>query len=291
MGIGVCGLADTFSKMRFPFDSPQARKLSKEISETIYYASCEMSAELAETLGPFPSFEGSEWSKGNFQFDLWARDRKVPVLHSGRWDWEALRPRVRKGMRNSLLTAAMPTASTSQILGYNECFEPYNSNMYIRKVLSGEFQVVNRGLLEELCNRGLWCDALKQKLIAQEGNLKHIREIPDDLKSLYKTVWELSQKVLIDLAADRAPYIDQTQSMNLFMAEPTFPAISSMHLHSFNQGLKTGLYYLRTKSSATTLKFSLNNTDTHGTAPVDSEFVSNKDVCTLENRDCLSCQA
>ena len=285
MGIGVCGLADVFSKMLLPFDSPQARQLSKEISETIYFAACEMSAELSELHGSFPSFPGSEWSKGNFQFDLWEREGKGKVAHSGRWDWEALRPRVKKGMRNSLLTAAMPTASTSQILGYNECFEPYNSNMYIRKVLSGEFQVVTRGLLKELCDRGLWSDSLKQKIISHEGNLRHIPDVPEDLRNLYKTSWELSNKVIIDMAADRAPYIDQTQSMNLFMAEPGYENISSMHLYAYNKGLKTGMYYLRTKSSATTLKFTLDNSNTHRN--VDEPV----DACSVNDKECLSCQA
>ena len=285
IGIGVSGLADVFAKMRYPFDSKEARNLSREISETIYHAACEASAERASQLGSFPSFDGSAWSKGLFQFDLHEASSSVKVQHSSRWDWELLRAKVARGMRNSLLTAYMPTASTSQILGYNECFEPFTSHMYTRNVTSGEFQVITKPLLEELIRRGLWSDGMREKLVANDGSLSGISEIPDDLKNIFKTAFEISQRVIIDLAADRSPYIDQTQSMNLFMSEPSRSRISSMHMYGFDRGLKTGMYYLRTKSTASTLKYSIAD-------PSPSTEPSEARACSTKGSGaCTGCEA
>lgn len=260
IGVGVSGLADVFSLMRFPFDSSEARDLNKTIFETIYHAAVEASCELAEELGRYESFEGSEFSKGKFQFDLWEEAHGEPIVHSGLWDWEELRGKVlRHGMRNSLLTAPMPTASTSQIIGYNECIEAYNSNIYKRETLSGEFQVVNKHLLQDLCDLGVWSDEVKDQIIRNRGSVQGIRQIPEHIQKLYYTVWETSQRVIIDMAADRAPYIDQTQSMNIFLAEPTFKKLSALHMYTWEKGLKTGMYYLRSKPATAAIQFSLSN--------------------------------
>ncbi len=258
IGVGVSGLADTFSLMRYPFDSPEARSLNKVIFETIYHACVEASCELAEELGPYESYPGSEFSKGKFQWNLWEEEQGTPVVHSGLWNWDELRDKVlRHGMRNSLLTAPMPTASTSQIIGFNEAFEPYSSNIFKRETLSGEFQLVNRHLLNELCELGIWNEQIKDQIIARRGSVQGISEIPDDIQERYKTVWETSQRVIIDMAADRGPYVDQSQSMNIFMAEPNFKKLSALHMYTWSKGLKTGCYYLKSKAAAAPLQFSI----------------------------------
>lgn len=252
IGIGVQGLADVFIQLRLPFDSPQAIQLNKEIFETIYYAAVTASKDLAAVDGTYETYEGSPMSKGLMQFDLWN------VQPGKRWDWDFLREEVKKhGVRNSLLLAPMPTASTSQILGNNECFEPYTSNIYTRRVLSGEFIVVNKHLLKDLVKLGIWNNALKNKVITANGSIQHIAEIPQTIKDIYKTVWEIKQKVVIDMAADRGAFICQSQSLNLFMQEPSVSKITSMHFYAWEKGLKTGMYYLRTKSATDAVKFTV----------------------------------
>lgn len=257
IGIGVQGLADTFIKLRMPFTSDQAKKLNKEIFETIYFAALTASNEEAEVYGTYKSYKGSPISEGQFQFDLWGVNRGEL---SGRWDWENLREKIKeKGVRNSLLVAPMPTASTSQILGNNEAFEPYTSNFYIRRVLSGEFIVVNKHLLRDLIKLDLWNDNTKQLILQNNGSIQHIDAIPQDLKELYKTVWELSMKDIIDMSRDRGFFIDQSQSLNLFIQDTSFAKLTSMHFYAWKSGLKTGMYYLRTKSAVDAIKFTLNN--------------------------------
>ena len=253
IGIGVQGLADVFIMLRMTFGSEESRKLNIDIFETIYHASLESSYELAEMYGPYESFKGSPFSKGILQFDMWDRDPKF----SGRYDWNAMRELVKKGTMNSLLLAPMPTASTSQILGNNECFEPYTTNIYLRRTLAGEFVVVNKHLVNDLKERGLWSKEMKDLMVKANGSVQNIIDIPDDLKELYKTVWEMSQKTIIDMAADRAVYIDQSQSMNLFVESPTVSKLSSMHMYAWKQGLKTGMYYLRSKAKSRPIQFSL----------------------------------
>lgn len=261
IGVGISGLADTFAMMRIPFDSAKARDLNKKIFETLYFACCEASCELAQELGPYPSYQGSEFSKGKFQWDLWEEEGSRKIEKSGMWDWEGLREKMLKyGMRNSLLTAPMPTASTSQILGFSEAFEPLNSNIYKRQTLSGEFQVVNRLLLKDLCDRGLWCEDLKQKIIANKGSIQGIADIPEDLQKLYKISWEISQRTVIDMSAERGPYVDQSQSLNIFLAEPTPQKLFSVHHYGWKSGLKTGMYYLKAKPPSRALQFSLTKT-------------------------------
>jgi len=253
IGLGVQGLADVFIMLRMPFESPEAQQLNKDIFETIYYASMEASMELAIKEGPYSTWEGSPISKGVFQFDMW---NVTPS--SGRWDWESLREKVVKnGVRNSLLVAPMPTASTSQILGNNECFEPYTSNIYARRVLSGEFAVVNKHLLKDLIKLGLWNESMKNKLISANGSVQGIPEIPKDLKELYKTVWEIKQKTILEMAADRGAYICQSQSLNIHIQDVNFGKLTSMHFHAWKLGLKTGMYYLRTKAAADAIKFTI----------------------------------
>ena len=253
IGIGVQGLADVFIMLRMTFGSEESRKLNIDIFETIYHASLESSCELAEMYGPYESFKGSPFSKGILQFDMWDRDPKF----SGRYDWNAMRELVKKGTMNSLLLAPMPTASTSQILGNNECFEPYTTNIYLRRTLAGEFVVVNKHLVNDLKERGLWSKEMKDLMVKANGSVQNIIDIPDDLKELYKTVWEMSQKTIIDMAADRAVYIDQSQSMNLFVESPTISKLSSMHMYAWKTGLKTGMYYLRSKAKSRPIQFSL----------------------------------
>ena len=245
IGVGVQGLQDAFFEMRLPFDSPAARDLNKRIFETLYHACIGVSADLAVEHGAYETFAGSPASEGRLQFDLWG------VPPGDMYDWDALRARVRAtGLRNSLSVAPMPTASTSQLLGNCECFEPQTSNLYSRRTLAGEFAVLNTRLVRDLLDRGLWTTDLKNRIVAADGSLAAIAEVPADLKDLYKTVWDLSQKAIIDLAADRGPYVCQSQSMNLFVAEPTFARLSSMHFYSWESGLKTGCYYLRTKPAS-----------------------------------------
>ena len=258
IGLGVQGLADAFIKLRMPFTSDEAKALNQDIFETIYYAALTASMEEAQRDGTYKSYKGSPISKGEFQHNMWGvKDEDL----SGRWNWAKLRKDIKKnGVRNSLLVAPMPTASTSQILGNNECFEPYTSNIYTRRVLSGEFIVVNKHLLEDLVKLGLWNEELKQELMKANGSIQHIDFIPQDIKDLYKTVWELSMKDIIDMARHRGYFIDQSQSLNLFMEGATMAKLTSMHFYAWKSGLKTGMYYLRTKSAVDAIKFTLDNT-------------------------------
>ena len=257
VGLGVQGLADAFIKLRLPFTSQEAKDLNQEIFETLYFAAVTASMEEAEKDGPYSTYKGSPMSKGEFQHNMWGiKDDEL----SGRWDWTALRKKVKKhGVRNSLLVAPMPTASTSQILGNNECFEPYTSNIYTRRVLSGEFIVVNKHLLEDLVELGLWTEDMKQELMRANGSVQNIEGIPADIKELYKTVWEMSMKDIIDMARHRGYFIDQSQSLNLFMEGATMAKLTSMHFYAWKSGLKTGMYYLRTKSAVDAIKFTLSN--------------------------------
>jgi len=257
VGLGVQGLADAFIMLRLPFTSDEAKQLNQDIFETLYYAAVTASAEEAKIDGPYQTYKGSPISKGEFQHNLWGiKDEEL----SGRWDWAKLRKTVKKhGVRNSLLVAPMPTASTSQILGNNECFEPYTSNIYTRRVLSGEFIVVNKHLLEDLVERGLWNEDMKQELMRNNGSVQNIEGIPEDLKELYRTVWEMSMKDIIDMSRQRGYFIDQSQSLNLFMEGATMAKLTSMHFYGWKSGLKTGMYYLRTKSAVDAIKFTLDN--------------------------------
>lgn len=252
IGLGVQGLADAFILMRYPFESEEARKLNSEIFETIYYAAMTASKDLAKAEGAYETFAGSPVSKGVFQFDMWG------VTPSPRWEWDVLKAEVKEhGVRNSLLLAPMPTASTAQILGNNECFEPYTSNIYTRRVLSGEFIIVNKHLLKDLVKEGLWTKEMRQKLMASNGSVQNINEIPQYIKDLYKTAWEISQKAIIEMAADRGAYICQSQSLNIFMENANFGKLTSMHFYGWKKGLKTGMYYLRTKAATDAIKFTV----------------------------------
>jgi ribonucleoside-diphosphate reductase alpha chain len=263
IGLGVQGLADTFVMLNMPFESEEARTLNKEIFETIYFAGMTESNEQAKQFGAYESYEGSPVSKGVFQYDMW------DVTPSSRWNWTELKAEVKKfGIRNSLLLAPMPTASTSQILGNNECFEPFTSNIYTRRTLSGEFVVVNKYLLKDLVKRKLWNDNLKNKIIAGNGSVQNIEEIPQDLKELYKTVWEIKQKAVIDMAADRGAFICQSQSLNLFVENANFGKLTSMHFYAWKKGLKTGMYYLRTKAASDAIKFTVDQAQLKMPAPV-----------------------
>jgi len=278
-----------------PFESDEARKLNSEIFETIYYASMTASKDLSIMEGPYETYAGSPVSKGVFQFDMWG------VTPSPRWEWDVLREEVMKhGVRNSLLVAPMPTASTSQILGNNECFEPYTSNIYTRRVLSGEFVVVNKHLLLDLVRLGLWNNDLKNKLIASNGSVQDIPEVPQDIKELYKTVWEIKQRAVIDMAADRGAYICQSQSLNIFMQNANFSKLSSMHFYAWKKGLKTGMYYLRTKAAVDAIKFTVDaaylqkagaaSAAPQGVAQLSAEEIAAQVSCSLDNPDgCLSC--
>ncbi len=294
IGIGVQGLADAFILMRMPFESEEARALNREIFETIYYAAMTASKDLAKIHGPYETFKGSPLSKGIFQFDMWN------VTPTSRWEWDVLREEVIKhGARNSLLLAPMPTASTSQILGNNECFEAYTSNIYTRRVLSGEFVVVNKHLLLDLVNLGLWNNDLKSKLMASNGSVQDITEIPQDIKELYKTVWEIKQRAIIDMAADRGAYICQSQSLNVFIQNANFAKLSSMHFYAWKKGLKTGMYYLRTKAAVDAIKFTIDGAylnKTNGAeqavngAAVLSENAMAEVSCSIDNPDdCIAC--
>lgn len=297
IGIGVQGLADVFIKMRLPFDSPEARNLNLQIFETIYHGALESSMELAKRDGPYETYQGSPASNGILQYDMWN------VTPTDLWNWTNLKESIAlHGLRNSLLVAPMPTASTSQILGYNECFEPYTSNIYTRRVLAGEFQIVNPHLLKDLTDIGIWNDIMKQKIIAANGSIQNISNIPQNLKDIYKTVWEISQKVIIDLAADRGAFIDQSQSLNIFIAEATFPKLTSMHFYGWKKGLKTGMYYLRTRPAVDAIKFTIDAIATGSavTRPTDSDGPENEidaateemtmvPVCSINNEGCISC--
>ncbi|MDC1211965.1 ribonucleoside-diphosphate reductase subunit alpha [bacterium] len=301
IGLGVQGLADTFILMRYPFDSPEAKQLNKDIFETIYYAALTASKDLAKEHGAYETYEGSPISKGQFQFDMWN------VEPGKRWEWDVLREEIEEhGVRNSLLMAPMPTASTSQILGNNECIEPYTSNIYSRRTLSGEFAVVNKHLLRDLVKLNLWNDGLKNKLIAANGSVQEIDEIPDNLKELYKTAWEISQKVIIEMSADRGAYIDQSQSLNIFMENANFAKLTSMHFYGWKAGLKTGMYYLRTKAARDAIKFTIDKSkleepkkegepakaepEPATTKAISSEQGEAEIACSLDNHDdCEMC--
>ena len=285
IGIGVQGLADAFILMRHAFDSAEAKQLNKEIFETIYYAALTASKDLAIENGPYETWKGSPISEGTFQFDMWK------VKPTDRWEWDLLREEVKKhGVRNSLLLAPMPTASTAQILGNNECFEPYTSNIYTRRVLSGEFIIVNKHLLRDLVKLGIWNDRLKNKLMASNGSIQKIDEIPDNIKELYKTAWEISQKEILDMAADRGAYIDQSQSLNIFMENANFAKLTSMHFYGWKAGLKTGMYYLRTKSATDAIKFTLDKSAMAEPVAKTEEERMAEISCSLDDPDnCVSC--
>jgi len=277
VGLGVQGLADAFIMLRMPFTSDEAKVLNQEIFETLYFAAVTASMEMAKEEGPYSTFEGSPMSKGEFQYNMWGmKDEEL----SGRWDWASLRKEVMEhGVRNSLLVAPMPTASTSQILGNNEAFEPYTSNIYTRRVLSGEFIVVNKHLLHDLVERGLWNETLKQEIMRHNGSVQNIDVIPQDLKELYKTVWEMSMKDIIDMSRQRGYFIDQSQSLNLFMQDANYSKLTSMHFYAWQSGLKTGMYYLRTKSAVDAIKFTLNNDKKEETVP---ELVAETEEINIE---------
>lgn len=271
IGVGVQGLADTFILMGYAFDDANARKLNKQIFETIYHAAMEASMDEAKINGPYSTYEGSPVSKGIFQFDMWN------VTPSNLWDWAALKAKVKEfGIRNSLLLAPMPTASTAQILGNNESIEPFTSNIYSRRVLAGEFQVINQHLLKELTDMGIWNDDMRQQMIANLGSIQAIFGIPAEIKRKYRTVWEISQKSIIEMAADRAPYICQSQSLNIHIAQPSYAKISSMHFFGWNKGLKTGMYYLRSKAAANAIQFTVDKTKVYATEESEEKLSQSK---------------
>jgi len=282
IGLGVQGLADAYILMGYPFESDEARKLNRELFETIYYAAMTASKDLAIQDGPYSTFKGSPVSQGVFQFDHWG------VTPSGRWEWDALKEEVKRhGVRNSLLLAPMPTASTAQILGNNECFEPYTSNIYTRRVLSGEFIIVNKHLLKDLVKEGLWNPEMRQKIMAANGSVQNITEIPERIKNLYKTAWEISQKAILDQAADRGAYICQSQSLNIFMENANFGKLTSMHFYGWEKGLKTGMYYLRTKAATDAIKFTIDKRVVEEPSKTEEEMQA-QIACSLQNPD--SCE-
>lgn len=285
IGLGVQGLADTYILMGFPFESDDAKKLNKEIFETIYYASMTASKDLSKELGPYSTYEGSPVSKGIFQPDMWG------VTPSDRWEWSLLKEEVQKyGVRNSLLLAPMPTASTAQILGNNECFEPYTSNIYTRRVLSGEFIIVNKHLLKDLVKAGLWNKDVRQKIMTANGSVQNIKEVPQNLKALYKTAWEISQKAIIEQSADRGAYICQSQSLNIFMENANFGKLTSMHFYGWEKGLKTGMYYLRTKAATDAIKFTVEKTIAAEPAAINIETQQAEIACSLDDpENCEMC--
>ena len=301
IGLGVSGLADTFLRLGLPFASDEAKRLNEAIFETIYHAALEASAQLAVEYGAYDSFKGSPASQGDLQFHLWGvRDEETPShnfdpseiprqvyaaeLQGKGYDWMALRAKIRlTGLRNSLLLAPMPTASTSQILGVNECFEPFSSNLYLRRVKAGEFIMANPHLLQDLTDRGLWTPAVRNQLMRDGGSIANIDCIPGRLKELYKTVWEISMKDVIDMAADRGKFIDQSQSLNLFIADPTYDKLTAMHFYAWKKGLKTGMYYLRTKPAVNAIQYTVNIAGQES-GVVKTEVYDDEEVC-------LSCQA
>ena len=300
IGLGVQGLADVFILLRLPFESELAKMLNQNIFESIYFAAMSASKDLAKEQGAYETFAGSPVSKGIFQFDMWG------VTPTGSWDWTALKEEVKQyGVRNSLLVAPMPTASTSQIFGNNECFEPYTSNIYTRRVLSGEFIIVNKHLLKDLVNLGLWNNSMKNKIIAANGSVQNIDEIPSDIKELYKTVWEIKQRNLIDMAADRGAYICQSQSLNLFVNSPTASKLTSMHFYAWKKGLKTGMYYLRSQAATQAVQFTVEKQGGKAIEPVipviatitNQQYETMNDIeptpaagptCSMED-GCISC--
>ncbi len=287
IGIGVQGLADAFILLRMPFDSPEARGLNTDIHETIYFAAMESSMELSKQLGPYESFKGSPVSKGIFQFDMWG-----VTPSSGRWDWENLKREVKQhGVRNSLLLAPMPTASTSQILGNNECFEPYTSNIYTRRTLSGEFIIANKHLMKDLISLGLWSEGMRQKLVGANGSVQSIPEIPQNIKDIYRTVWEIPQKSIIDMSADRGAYICQSQSLNIHLTDPNFGKLTSMHFYAWKKGLKTGMYYLRSTAAADAIKFTVDKAQMQQPAMVESTVVSVPETITVQESVSVTTEA
>ena len=292
IGLGVQGLADTFALLQLPFESPEARKLNKEIFETIYFAACTASKDAAIAEGAYSSFKGSPASRGELQFDLWGMNE-----HSGRWDWDTLKSEIiEHGMRNSLLLAPMPTASTSQILGNNECFEAFTSNLYVRRTLSGEFIVLNKHLVRDLIALDLWSIGIKDEILRHKGSIQGIEGIPDHIKALYKTTWEIKQRHVLDMAADRGAYVDQSQSMNIHMVDANPAKVTSMHFYGWKQGLKTGMYYLRTKAAADAIQFTVEakkgQDQTVGGLADRAEEISSLEAiaCSLDTPDdCLSC--
>jgi ribonucleoside-diphosphate reductase alpha chain len=285
IGLGVQGLADAYILMRLPFESEEARALNREIFETIYYASMTASKDLAKVEGPYESFAGSPVSKGIFQYDMWN------VTPTNRWEWDVLKEEVKKyGVRNSLLLAPMPTASTAQILGNNECFEPYTSNIYTRRVLSGDFIIVNKHLLKDLVKEGLWNKEMRTKIMTTNGSVQNIQEVPQHLKDLYKTAWEISQKAIIDQAADRGAYICQSQSLNIHMENANFGKLTSMHFYGWEKGLKTGMYYLRTKAATDAIKFTIDTKMAKQPTAASIEEQQAAVACSLDNPDdCEMC--
>lgn len=291
IGLGVQGLADAFIMLGYPFESEEARQLNKDVFETIYYASMTASKDLAKVDGAYETFAGSPVSKGIFQFDMWN------VTPSPRWEWDVLKEEVKQyGVRNSLLLAPMPTASTAQILGNNECFEPYTSNVYTRRVLSGEFIVVNKHLLKDLVKAGIWTKEMRQKLMSTNGSVQNIPEVPANLKELYKTAWEISQKSIIEMAADRGAFICQSQSLNIFMENANFGKLTSMHFYGWKKGLKTGMYYLRTKAATDAIKFTVDKNVTGERTQVDNVSIRNIELeqeaiaCSLDDpENCEMC--
>jgi len=286
IGLGVQGLADAFILMGYGFESEEAMQLNREIFETIYYASMTASKDLAKEFGTYETYEGSPVSKGIFQFDMWG------VTPSNRWEWDLLKNEVKEhGVRNSLLLAPMPTASTAQILGNNECFEPYTSNVYTRRVLSGEFIIVNKHLLKDLVKEGLWTDEMRQRIMIENGSIQKIEEIPQRIKELYKTAWEISQKTIIDQAADRGAYVCQSQSLNIFMENANFGKLTSMHFYGWEKGLKTGMYYLRTKAATDAIKFTVDKNAVKTAMPQDEKSIEEQQAainCSLDDPD--SCE-
>ncbi len=286
IGLGVQGLADAFILMRYPFTSDEAKQLNKDIFETIYYAALTASKDLAKVEGPYQTYKGSPISQGIFQFDMWG------VQASNRWEWDVLREEIKEhGVRNSLLVAPMPTASTSQILGNNECFEPYTSNIYSRRTLSGEFPVVNKHLLKDLVKLGLWNDSMKNRLIAANGSILDFPEVPNNIKELYRTVWEIKQKDILDMAADRGAFIDQSQSLNIFIDSPNFAKLTSMHFYAWKKGLKTGMYYLRTKAARDAIQFTVDKASLQEPIVAVSKDQREAEIsCSLDNPEgCEMC--
>ena len=281
IGLGIQGLADVFFELEIAYDSEEAKEVNKLIFETIYFGALEASHELAKEKGAYSTFKGSPLSEGKFQFDMW------DTSPSDMWDWETLREKIKKdGVRNSLTTACMPTASTGIILGNTETFQIQTSNIYKRQTLSGEFLLVNRHLVKALSQRNLWNKEMRDKIILENGSVQNISNFPEDLKETYKTVWEVSQKSVIDMAADRAPFIDQTQSMNLWLSTPTFGKVNSMHMYAWKKGLKTGMYYLRSRSAVDAVKVTVSSEKT-----VKEDFIKSQITETNEPEDCLTCSA
>jgi len=292
VGLGVQGLADTFAMLRLPFESDEATRLNKDIFETIYHAALTASKDLSAEQGPYETFAGSPASEGMLQFDLWGVSPD-----SGRYDWTDLKLAIKEhGLRNSLLVAPMPTASTSQILGNNECFEPFTSNLYTRRTLSGEFVVINKHLVNELVDLGMWNEDIKDQIILGNGSIQSIEQIPAEVREIYKTVWEIKQRKVLDMAADRGAFIDQSQSLNLHVTDPNFAKLTSMHFHAWRRGLKTGMYYLRTKAAASALKFTVDaekerQSKEDAASKAAAEMTEEEQLaCSLDNPDeCIAC--